>query len=136
MKYIIIFGFVFSFLVQEAKAFEYKPRWSDLPCQICIERPEEQGILNIREVRVVVDDKQAIFFIGGQAACLYAPPGNHFVYAVSFDPYDPNLKDPQAWSSNRVNFTLETGKQAEFEVVKGEEQKGKQWLIKSVPSSN
>lgn len=132
MKLYIIFCLVFSLLVKEAMAFEYKPRWTELPCQICIERPEEQGILNIREVRVVIDDKESIILVGGQAACFYVLHGDHFVYAVSFDPYDPNSKDPKAWSSNRINFTLETGKRAAFEVKKSDEENGKGWFVEKI----
>lgn len=123
---------LFAFFIStiETIASEYKPRWSELPCQICIERPEEQGIINIREVRLIVDDKQAMILAGGQAACAYVEPGDHFVYAVSPNPYDPNLKDAQAWKSNKMNFTLGTGKIAEFEVTKGMNEKEKQWLVK------
>lgn len=122
--------FVIITSMKDVIASEYKPRWSELPCQICIERPEEQGIINVRDVKLIVDDKESINLVGGQAACVYVQTGEHFIHAESPDPYDPNSKDPRGWVSNRVNFTLETGKIAEFEITKSFDAKGQQWVIK------
>jgi hypothetical protein len=113
-------------------AFEYKPRWADLPCQICVERPENQGILNIRETRIVIDEKQALVLIGGQAACAFVSPEEHFIYAESYDPYNPASKDSKAWLSNKITFVLEKGKIAEFEIRNSSNEEGNQWEISKV----
>jgi len=132
MRIFILWVLIILFSTYGAMAFEYKPRWAELPCKICIERYEEQGILNVRLSRIVIDDKQALDLIGGQAACAFVLPGEHFIYAESYDPYDLSSKDPKAWSSNKINFALEKGKMAEFEVRKSLRGKEDQWQINRV----
>ena len=129
MRILFIWTLVICISACELTASEYWPRWSELPCQICIERTEDHGILNIRETRVVVDDKQALVMLGGQAACVFVPPGSHFVYAESYDPYDPSSKDPKAWLSNRINFNLEKGKRAQFELRRSDDSTENRWLL-------
>jgi hypothetical protein len=129
MRTFILCLWIVLFSAYGITASEYKPRWVDLPCKICIERLEEQGILNIRETRIVIDDKQALVMTGGQAACAFISPGNHFIYAESYDPYDPNSKDPKAWLSNKIIFILEKGEMAEFEIRKAFDAEENQWKI-------
>jgi hypothetical protein len=105
------------------------PRSSGLTSQICIARLEEQGILNIYETRIVLDDQQAFILVGGQAVCAYVYPGNHFIYAKSYDPYDPASKDPGAWSSNRIEVQVGDGDRLEFELRKAQTNQNNQWSI-------
>lgn len=123
---------IFLFLVFNVNAMEYKPRWSDLPCKICVERPENQGVLNIHETRIVIDDNQAFILSGGQAACAFISPGNHYLYAESYDPYDPNNKNPKAWLSNKITVVLEKGEMAEIEIRRAEDTKESKWDITKV----
>ena len=123
---------IFSILASQVQAADYNPRWSDLPCQICIERPEEQGILNIRETTIAIDGKQAFLMIGGQASCAYVAPGKHSIFASSYDPYDPNSKDPKAWLSNKMTIDLENVKRVELELRRAKDMKENQWEIEQV----
>ena len=129
MRTFVLCMWIFLFSAHVVTAAEYKPRWADLPCKICVERPEEQGILNVREARIIIDDKQALVLIGGQAACVFISPGNHFIYAESYNPYNPNPENPKAWLSNKITFILEKGEMAEFEIRKAFDTKEKQWEI-------
>jgi hypothetical protein len=110
-------------------ASEYKPKEAYLCSQICIERPENNGSLNIRDVNVIIDNKQDVPLIGGQAVCIYVGIGEHFVYAESYDPYDPHSKNPKAWTSNTVKFYLKKGQRAELEITGGSKYQNK-WYIK------
>ena len=104
MRTFVLCMWIFLFSAHVVTAAEYKPRWADLPCKICVERPEEQGILNVREARIIIDDRQALVLIGGQAACVFISPGNHFIYAESYNPYNPNPEEPAQSGGCRKNW--------------------------------
>jgi hypothetical protein len=82
------------------------PRQPELSSQICVERPENNGVLNIREADVVIEGGPVLTLLGGQAVCAYVPAGRHTMWVQSRHPYDPASLDPQAWKSSPI--TLET----------------------------
>ena len=92
------------------------PRRQELSGQICVERPENNGVLNIREANFVIDRGPVLSFIGGQAACAYVPAGRHSMWVQSRHPYDPASLDPKAWKSSPITLELSPGSRAELYV--------------------
>jgi hypothetical protein len=108
----------------------YRPKWIENPGQICIERPEEIGMVNIVGVNVIIRDFQTIRLLGGQAACAYVEPGDFFVYGHSYDPSDPNNPNPQAWKSETLRFDVKGGGRADLVVCKGGWESRSHWVLK------
>jgi hypothetical protein len=78
--------------------------------QICVERPENNGVLNIRPAEVVVQGGPTIVLSGGEAACAYVEGGGRYtIWAQSPDPYDPSNAHPTAWRSADREVVVEQG---------------------------
>ncbi len=92
------------------------PRWTELPAQICVERPENNGVLNIREVDVVIERGPALSLMGGQAACVFVDVGKHTLWIQSRNPYDPASVDPKAWKSAPITVDVKRGERVELQV--------------------
>jgi hypothetical protein len=76
-----------------------------LRSQICIERPGDNGRLNIHQSEVVIEGGPILMLIGEQAACAYVQPGRYRVWAQSIDPYDKQSTNHEAWKSAPVIVT-------------------------------
>ena len=96
----------------------YRPRWSaQLASQVCIERLEDNGSLNVRPAYVRIDSVyQAFPIFGGEAKCVSIEPGSHTIRVVSLDPYDPHSQDMTAWASPTLRFAVAAGRRADFEM--------------------
>ena len=93
------------------------PKTSGLSAQICVERPGDNGALNIRLANVVIGDSGPILsLMGEQAACAYVEPGQYAVHAQSPDPYDPESKDPAKWKSAPLSLVLTAGQRVILDV--------------------
>lgn len=64
----------------------YEPSQKDLSSQICVERLENNGSVNVTASRVVFSNKQGLTLLGGQAACLLVPPGLYSFVVQSINP--------------------------------------------------
>ena len=98
-------------------AVAYKPRQTDLSSQICIERPESSGIVNIVPANVVFSNHQKLSLSGGQAACIFVAGGVYSFVVQSPDPYNPESTNPKAWTSEEIKARVKTGKVIAFEVL-------------------
>lgn len=92
------------------------PRNRELRGQICVERAEENGILNIRPVDVVIGDGPTLTLAGEQAACAFVRPGEYQVWAQSADPYDPNPPKTAMWKAPLISISLKTDERVTLEV--------------------
>ncbi len=128
---LFVFGIAFSTLYSSCTpCITYRPKWIEHPAQICIERPEESGYVNIAGSNVVIMDSQIIRLVGNQAACAYVWAGDYFVYAQSHDPYDSSNPNPQAWNSETLRFNLKPGEKVELVVCKSGYKSRSQWVLK------
>jgi hypothetical protein len=111
----------------------YQPRWTpQLTAQVCVERIEDNGILNIRPAYVVLDSNYRILVLtGGEAACASVEPGRHSIRVESPDPYDPASNEKAAWKSQRLSFEVASGRRADFEMcgASGGQQGYSTWVI-------
>jgi hypothetical protein len=93
------------------------PKTLHLSAQICVERPGDNGALNIRLADVVIGDAGPILsLMGEQAACAYVEPGRYSVHAQSRDPYDPASKNPAKWKSASLTVVATAGERVMLEV--------------------
>jgi hypothetical protein len=134
---VFIFGISLCILlVSCTPSRTYRPKWIENPAQICIERPEESGYVNIAAVNIFVRDFQTIRLLGGQAACSYVWAGDYFVYARSYDPYDPSNPNPQAWKSETLRFGVAGGEKSELVVCRGGWKSHSEWVLKYANQTN
>ena len=92
------------------------PRFAPrLNAQICVERPENNGVMNIRESMVVIRGGPGLTLTGDEAACAYVEGGGKYtVWVQSRDPYDPSVSDPKAWRSSDLDVTVADGGRVEL----------------------
>ncbi|SRR5713101_919827 len=102
--------------VSSAWAAPYKPRQGDLSAQICVERPENNGIVNLVPAHVVFSNNQELTLVGGQVACIFVANGIYSFVVQSSDPYNPESTNLKAWTSKKIEVHLKRGEVATFEV--------------------
>jgi hypothetical protein len=73
--------------------------------QLCFDRAEDNGRMNIHESWVRVSDYK-VRLVGGQAVCLFVEPGSAEVVVTSTIPYNPESKNEQACKSRVVKLEL------------------------------
>jgi len=94
------------------------PRWNDLSAQICVERPGDNGSLNIRPADILISDGPTLTLLGEQASCAYVRPGRYTLWAQSRDPYDPGSTNETAWKSISVSLSVGANEVSRFEVCR------------------
>jgi hypothetical protein len=79
-------------------------------------RPENNGVINIRECYVQIDSsKDEIILIGEDEKKINLSTGYHTIYVHSKDPYDPNTADDK-WKSNSAKFKISVNKITTFKI--------------------
>jgi len=130
-----IVGLVGVALVVQIDAPKRWPKWNVLSAQICIERPGDNGVLNIRSADIVIENVAVVSLLGQRAACLYVAPGEYKVWAQSRSPFDPKSTDPAAWKSEAVTATVGSDVRVEFEVCgAGRDSVYSTWRVKKPDS--
>ena len=88
---------------------------TNLTAQICVERPENNGVLNIRPADIVIKGGPGLSLAGGEAACAYVEGGGKYaLWAQSSNPYDPSAPDSAAWRSSDLQVSVEQGGRVEL----------------------
>lgn len=85
----------------------------DLTSEICFVQPEISGRMNVEESKVSVSNYQDLTLMGGQAACLYVPPGD---YSFRIEFQDSERLFHRRSESPKYNVSLSKGERAVFEV--------------------
>jgi hypothetical protein len=93
----------------------YKPKHVNAPAQICVERFEENGILNIRPVDITITAAPRITLRGGQAACVYVPAGAQSISLDFLYPYG-GPQERRSWTTPARTFTAAEGQIVSFEL--------------------
>jgi len=89
-----------------------QPSQTNLSSQVHVERPEDNGVLNIRMVDVIIDDQQIRSLLGGQVASAHLAPGKHFIRAESAEPYDPSSTNK--WKTESICFDINKAETKRF----------------------
>ena len=111
-----LLGLVSLFTVAQSGSSTQWPRWTELDSQVCVERPGDNGLLNIVSARILIDGWFGLVLPGERAGCLYIEPGKHKIWAESSDPYDRESAQPRAWKSNEIEFSIGRAERLNFEV--------------------
>lgn len=113
-----------SFIAVNSAAGDWPESNPDLNAQICVERPENNGVLNIRPANVLIEDGPVLTLLGGQAACAYVEGGRTYsVWIQSENPFYPESKNPTAWKSNSLKVAVRRGTRTEL-LICGKGSKG------------
>lgn len=80
------------------------------PTTVFLERPENNGSVNIVPCTITFSDGQSFELLGGDHVVVTVRPGDLWVIATSPDPYGPDFVDPAAWRSPRFRFHVGRGK--------------------------
>jgi hypothetical protein len=83
---------------------------------VAIERPENNGSINLLPCTLSFSSGQTITLSGGETASVSVPAGPIWVQASSTDLYHPEDADPKAWRSGRVKICLQPGGTARLSV--------------------
>jgi hypothetical protein len=123
--------------VSSSWAAPYKPRQGDLSAQICVERPENNGMVNLVASHIVFSNNQELALVGGQAACIFVADGVYSFVVQSPDPYKPGATNPKAWTSKEIKARLKRGEVVVFEVIPKSEGAAYigGWIVKTIVNS-
>jgi hypothetical protein len=75
------------------------------PAKISIERPEDNGFINICPCTVKLNIGQKIVLSGGQTNSFSVKSGTYFLKVSSLNPYPDATKDSD-WKSNPLKITI------------------------------
>jgi hypothetical protein len=89
--------------------------------EICVERPEENGSVNIVPVTVLVAGSSRLTLLGGEAGCLFLTDGT-WTISLSF-PYPYDLRRPRVWTTPARSFESEPGSVVRFELCEAANQR-------------
>jgi hypothetical protein len=86
-----------------------------LDAQLCFFRYEDNGRINIADVKVSLSNYQTVTVEGGQAGCFYLMPGAYSFSITSPDPYS-GARGADTWASPRYKVALVKGERAVYQV--------------------
>jgi hypothetical protein len=76
--------------------------------QVCIDRPENDGVINIEDIKIAISGTPPIILDGGSADCVTVQPGSHTVRLTFMYPYsDP--KKITYWTTTSMYFLAKAG---------------------------
>jgi hypothetical protein len=77
-------------------AEQFAPKYVNDASEICVERRENDGLLNIVPVTVIVSKSAKLTLLGGQAGCLFVPAGKQTIQLSFPYPY-AGPSAPPSW---------------------------------------
>lgn len=103
---------------------------------VVLERPENNGFLNIVRCTITLSSGEKVELSGGESRSVSIPEGHAWLEVSSFDPYCPESRHPKPWRSGRFKIHL---KQREvMRLVIKPKSKGsayvRGWTIERAPS--
>jgi hypothetical protein len=131
MKIFLLAGIILTLITSSVLAAE--------KAEICINRGEDHGVLNIRPVQVIANGKEIVSITGGERKCVFVETGRYSIVAQSSDPYDPNDINPKTWQSKPLKVVAHSNIKKEIiikPISRGAEYVGPWKLIETQNSGN
>ncbi len=111
---ILIFGAA-NVAVPALSSERYEPKYLTDAVEICVERFEENGFINISPVDVRISDNAKITLRGGYAGCVFVPPGEQTINLTFSFPY-AGEKMVRYWTTPKRKFSTISGQTVRFEL--------------------
>jgi hypothetical protein len=89
-------------------AEHYTPKFVPDSAQICVERFEETGMLNLSPVTINITEGSHLTLLGGQAGCVFVSAGNQSIRLTYPYPYG-GAQNPRNWTTPGQIFAAEKG---------------------------
>ena len=116
---------VLSFMgASYAENIPYRALGDELTSYICIERPENMGLLNIISTKALFSNEQALTLSGGEAGCIIVSPGKYSFIVTSPEPYPEADKGNRIWKSERIELNISRDQMFVFKLVPASNDKG------------
>jgi len=96
-------------------AEQFVPKYIDDASEVCVERQENDGVLNIVPVTVIVSVTSKVTLLGGQAGCLFVPTGKQTIQLSFPYPYS-GPSAPPAWTTQERTLDLKKTRTVAFEL--------------------
>lgn len=116
-----------------AQAASYAPKQVANAAQICVERFEDTGFVNILPIDIAISGSQ-IVLVGGEAGCIFFPTSNtasKVAVSLTF-PY-PNAdggSPPSDWTTPKQLFLVKQNEVLSFELCEAEQDHNDpQWAV-------
>jgi hypothetical protein len=110
--------------ISYAETMPHRALDGELNSYICIERPENMGLLNIINTKALFSNEQTITLSGGEAACIIVKPGKYSVTITSANPYPAADQGKDDWKSEKTEFNISKDKTVVFKLTPSANDKG------------
>jgi hypothetical protein len=108
-------GSAFGVVLPAYPAESYQPKNTGDAAQICVERFEDNGVVNIRAIDVIISDVTKLTLLGGYAGCVFVPTGKQTISLKFPFPYAGKDNVPY-WTTPKRNFMGAKGEIVRFEL--------------------
>ena len=110
-------------------AEQYTPKYVSDAAQVCVERFEEEGRLNLSPVTVNITENSKMPLLGGQAGCVFVPAGNQTISLTYPYPYG-GAQSPRYWTTPSRTFLAAKGTIVSFELCETADQQvnDRRWI--------
>ena len=132
-KTVIVAFFIITAFPGYSISSEFVASTPGLSAQVCFDRPENNGFVNLIETKTIMQNAPSISLIGGQAACVYVSNGFCFLKVVSANPY-PQDGTKKEWASKEIKFEILGNETKSFLIIPANYDLG-EWLLKEHTNS-
>ena len=110
--------------ISYAETIPYRALDGELSSYICIERPENMGLLNIVSTKALFSNEQTLTLSGGEAGCIIVSPGKYSVIISSANPYPAADQGKDDWKSEKIEINISKDKTVVFKLTPSANDKG------------
>lgn len=89
--------------------------------QVCIDRAEQEGIVNIRKVEIRAATDTSVQLAGGESRCFVLPAGRQELTLTFFYPYGGPNEAPRYWTTNPYTVAGQAGDHIHLDLIRPED---------------
>jgi hypothetical protein len=124
MAVLLVLSFTGISYAETGETVPYRALDGELSSYICIERPENMGLLNIIPTKALFSNEQTLTLTGGEAACIIVSPGKYSFTVTSPEPYPQTDKGNGLWKSDKIELNITKDQMLVFKLVPSSNDKG------------